>query len=252
MEDRPDPAPAQYDLIHDTEWDWLVILDACRWDTFAETAALEGELTAADNGGIGFTSVWFSEMFPDEYDLALFNPQPIHHFEGGPSYDERAHFAFVPGMTEFEWDPETATIPPAHVVDVVTAYLGGAVEQRLEALGYAASDVPNRGVIRFMQPHPPFREMVELTKGRADRHQKVAQAIAAGDITVEDVRAAYADNLEWALTVIAEDLLGALEGDVVVTADHGELLGENGEWFHRGDLGEYSAISLVPWFEVAR
>jgi len=40
-----------------------------------------------------------------------------------------------------------------------------------------------------------------------------------------------------------------LEGEIIVTADHGELLGENGEWGH--PIGsEKPALRGVPWLEV--
>ena len=40
-----------------------------------------------------------------------------------------------------------------------------------------------------------------------------------------------------------------LDGKVVVTADHGELLGENGHWGHKIGL-ENTELLEVPWLKV--
>ena len=69
-------------------------------------------------------------------------------------------------------------------------------------------------------------------------------------IGVEGLRRAYAENLVLVLTRLSV-LLSSLQGRVVVTADHGELLGEGGRFSHGHGRREKLLIE-VPWFIVKR
>lgn len=262
--------PAQSDLIHgdDLEWDWLLLLDGARADVvgdeldgFLAYAEDEGhDLTtsfiSADNGGIGFTKTWFEQMFPATYQLACFNPQPIHTFQAGEeTYDERQHFALFPGMSEYDWDVDLGTAPPEAVVDVVKWYRENPVDDRLRALGYAdeasvGSGLADRGLIRFLQPHPPLRQLVELTGGRANRIRKTADALRSGALTEDELADAYRDNLHWVLSDGVLPLLDVLEGTIVLTADHGECLGDCGQVFHSGLHDKHDHLRTVPWVVI--
>jgi len=61
------------------------------------------------------------------------------------------------------------------------------------------------------------------------------------------LKIAYRENLKWVLGNIA-DLVTTIDGAVVITADHGELLGEYGLHFHT-DL-PLPQLRLVPWFTI--
>jgi hypothetical protein len=67
---------------------------------------------------------------------------------------------------------------------------------------------------------------------------------------VGGLREAYSGNLELVLRCAAE-LVGALEGVVVITSDHGELLGEGGSFSHGRGRSDRLLLE-VPWFRVAR
>lgn len=239
---------------------WLLIADALRADVAAElvpelvTLPEGGEVGVVDNGGHGFTASWFAATFPGEYRALFANPQPLHTFQTGPGYDERLHFDLVPSASEFEWDGELATCPPEAVMAVVRDWLGEDVPaelERLQALGYvedaaAAAAARTSGVVRFVQPHPPFRGLVELTKGRANRSSKLATAARAGEVDRETVVAAYRDTARWLLEGL-DDFVDDLEGTVVLTADHGELLGEDGLWLHGDEYADRPELRQVPW-----
>ena len=63
------------------------------------------------------------------------------------------------------------------------------------------------------------------------------------------LRKAYSHNLAAALQQV-RDLCMSIAGPVVVTADHGELLGDGGRFGHPcGDSS--SLLRFVPWFEVS-
>lgn len=56
---------------------------------------------------------------------------------------------------------------------------------------------------------------------------------------------AYEKNLEQVLEHV-EELSNILEGKTVVTADHGDLLGENGLYGHPGN-SNLKVLRKVPW-----
>jgi hypothetical protein len=76
----------------------------------------------------------------------------------------------------------------------------------------------------------------------------IKQRIDSGAITDDMLRRAYRDNLHLVLSEV-ERLVARLDCPVVVTADHGEFLGENGRYFHPNT--HHPAVREVPWFEVS-
>lgn len=56
----------------------------------------------------------------------------------------------------------------------------------------------------------------------------------------------YKSNMEWVLDKIEQDLIEDLEGKVVITSDHGNLLGENGFYGHDPG-GRSRPLRKVPW-----
>jgi hypothetical protein len=233
----------QKDRIDETEWDALIILDAGRADVFGNIYDIfdtlgGGDLDVVSNGGMGFTANWMAHHFPDDYD-ALFSHggQPIYSMEGGTTWDERAHFhGKIPPYTEYEWDELIGTCWPDEVNDIVRHY----------------ADPDDRIVVRYLCPHPPFPGLPELTRGRGNRTRQIAKAVRSGDISVDDVWDAYE---QWYLTGLeaADELAEWTNGTVCVTADHGECLGDCGQWFHGPTPGSHEPhdhLTDVPWLVV--
>jgi hypothetical protein len=76
----------------------------------------------------------------------------------------------------------------------------------------------------------------------------IKSRIQSGDITDEQLRQAYQDNLHLVLSEIKR-LVARLNCPVVVTADHGEFLGENDRYFHPDT--HHPLVREIPWLEVA-
>ena len=68
--------------------------------------------------------------------------------------------------------------------------------------------------------------------------------------TRETVMRYHEDNLRIALESIT-DLLDSLDGDVVITADHGEAFGEQGVWEHHIET-HIPPLVEVPWLKIDR
>jgi len=156
--------PAQSSRLAEVDWDWVLLCDGGRADIFEplcpDHLPEETAVSRAYNGGVGYTADWMAEMFPDSYEgLFVHGGQPIHSMQGG-DWDEREHFGTVPHYTDFEWDQQRNTCPPAEVNRVVRSHL---------------SD-HDGGVVRYLQPHPPFRQLPERTKGRSNPAGKPTSA----------------------------------------------------------------------------
>ena len=70
------------------------------------------------------------------------------------------------------------------------------------------------------------------------------------DGTRETAMEYHEENLRIALESIV-DLVDDLDGDVVVTADHGEAFGEQGVWEHHVET-HIPPLVEVPWLELSR
>lgn len=99
----------------------------------------------------------------------------------------------------------------------------------------------NVAVAHWMQPHQPFRARPEWWTGDGNLANLVNpdweadicvwQEARRGRFDTDDVWAAYRDNLRWALDWV-ERVQRNLDGRVLVTADHGNAMGEWGTWAH--------------------
>lgn len=207
------------------DWDWLVICDGGRADSFREMYPmfLEGNYETVYNGGFGFTPNWFNCHFSGEYDCTLFHGgAPIYAYTNNPpNYDEREHFKSVAPWEDFEWTESHKTCPPHTVTEAVKK-----------------SDA-TRGVIRYLQPHNPYRALPNIQGEKDARRQSHSQ-----------LKIAYHDNYKWVLKEIADKLIPILDGDIVITSDHGQCLGDCRQYLHGHQHHKHDHLVNVPWFEV--
>lgn len=68
-------------------------------------------------------------------------------------------------------------------------------------------------------------------------------------VGIHGLREAYLNNLRFVLEFVTE-LLESLSGITVITADHGERLGEMGSYSHGSEIPD-PLLYEVPWFEVS-
>lgn len=117
-----------------------------------------------------------------------------------------------------------------------------------------------------MQPHIPYlgstagniRNRVNLTgyryyttkKQKDNRGKTWWAALEEGDITEEEIKQAYSETLDIVISE-AMELIEILDGKSIVTADHGEMLGERGliqkRYAHPHDIYN-DQLRIVPWF----
>jgi len=227
----------------DADWDTLVVLDACRYDMFERQSDLPGRLERRQSRAS--TTVEFLRATVDGRDLldtvyVTANPQLYQH-----RAEIDADFAAVVDVWSGEgWDDDHGTVLPETVT---------------EAARRAAERHPHkRLVVHYMQPHYPFLGAETAFEGGdftdADGgHENVWVQRLRGDIDVsrEEIWALYEDNLDRVLPHV-ERLLSALDGRTVVTADHGNMVGERAfpipfrEWGHPRGIYTPELVE-VPW-----
>ena len=226
------------------DWDNLILLDAARCDYFEELNHIEGELRRETSRGI--TSMQFMDrnlVGRDLHDTVYITANP--HSDRIPEDT----FYYVDHLYARSWDDRIGTVQPQDVVD---------------AAREAHENHPNkRLIIHFMQPHRPYlgetaeklRERVNLQgAGSHNDGIQIWGAVKQRDVSVRGIRKAYAESLKIALNSTSE-LLDAIDGKSVVSADHGEMLGERILPFTSGVWGHTEGFSTrmlreVPWLVV--
>lgn len=252
----------QHELVHQREWDWLLVLDACRYDAFEALYEnyLDGTLqevrSPADQ-----TLEWVSKTWPDTYDLTYISSNPAINSEGIPGAEP---------TKDGDGDVVAAdqdSLPVnrfAKIVDVWDFGYDEAIEAvHPEAINDALRDVDPPCVAHYGQPQFPWnrgsqwadRRDVEIPGPRrakidpegSSREPRFSRQRVETHLGEEGVKYAYKDNLEFVLehvsTVVAE-----LHGTVVITADHGESM--PGPTAFPAGLND-RVLRAVPWLEVS-
>jgi hypothetical protein len=234
----------------ESDWDQLIILDACRFDLFKsvyDENPLPGTLDrrrSVESGTPGFLAKNFTE---DKF-------HDIVYVTGNPYVNTdlpEETFHAVESVWKDGWDDENQTVMPETMADYTIE---------------ASKKYPEKRIIsHFLQPHAPFVGDIKLGKretfaireqamGDSDastRHQTPFELLDAGEVTREEVWEAYRSNLELAWPAV-ERLLSELPGLTAVTADHGNALGERAWPFPIRVYGHplgvlIPALTEVPW-----
>jgi hypothetical protein len=225
------------------DWDTLVILDACRYDYFEDHNWLDGDLKSRTVGGNMSWEFMQNNFVGGEFhDTVYVTANPY----ANRLQDRTFHY------TDYlidEWNDDVGTILPEDV---------------REAALDTADEYPNkRLIVHFMQPHRPYlgpmadelRERINL-KGYRNQGDGVQiwGAVKERKVTKEEIRQAYGESLDIVLKEV-ESLVRSLGGKTVVTADHGEMLGERvlplttRVWGHSEGFST-RLLRKVPWLTI--
>lgn len=249
--------------IWDAEWDVALVLDAARADLWAEVAP-EYDLPSASTWSVGSASVeWIAKTFDDEYRDAWSHtghvtanphtghPPDFNTYTDGNVYPLRERgLPYLDEVYVDRWKTteDLPTVEPKYVTDrAMWAW------DRRERLGF------DQLLVHYMQPHIPFRSRPEWSPGWSNKLQfgkPLAQygkrddweQLRDGDLDADEVWAAYADNLRWVLDEV-QRWLETTDATVLITADHGNGMGEWGVYGHPPGNG-LPDLRRVPFVTV--
>lgn len=254
--------------IFEKEWDHLIILDACRTDAITEVASEYDFIEEVDTiWSVGSTSrEWIEQTFRESYrdeirSTAYISANPFTNLLTG----DRRKFEYPNAVGTY-----ADSLSPLHRLIQERTVTADELAH-IESLWVVDGDHPDDGhtsplpkkvtdhsikaarsgefdriISHYMQPHQPyfssslnFEELSELEK-HPIAHIKKGEK--------EEVWDAYLDNLRFVLDDI-EKLLENIDADVVITADHGELMGEMKMYGHpTGHL--HPSLRKVPWIRT--
>lgn len=275
------------------DWDYLIVLDACRYDYFAAMwkKYFEGILEKRISLG-SCTLEWCLESFKDYYpDVVYISANPyINSKIEIDGFDAKKHFYKIVDVWDFGWNRELGTVLPETVNKVAQSLVRKFPQKRF--------------IIHYLQPHAPYISLTFRSVGFPNpkmRHNRVltgiqnqydkeyfeklikiakffikaniAKAYARtllwkirellglpphtpmDDIRrkygVKGLRKAYSENLKIVLSQVARLCNGLLRCDfhkqIVITSDHGELLGERCKYGH--GIRD-SRVLEIPWLKI--
>lgn len=238
----------------DRDWDTLLILDCGRYDFFSEIVELPGTLSK-ERSLASVTASFVRRNFRGQtaHDVVYLSANPVV----GENQDCLDIYKFVGVWHDSEREKQgqenqRGLTDPEPVI-----------EKALEL----HDEHPNkRHIVHLLPPHVPhrFKDGTELP---SDSPYRNYEAVREGKVSRSEVREVYSENYESVIDAI-QPLIDEIDGKIVVTADHGELLGEGmprwmklchsrwGNQWHKYDFGHYSNIDVpelveVPWFELS-
>lgn len=249
------------------DWDNLIILDACRFDYFTSCNSLDGDRQYRISKS-STSKTFMKEHFVGErhHDTVMVSGNAyIRLIEDDGLHDIiPVEINPIREMAEFEsHKPDNCQLPE----DSYAVLPEDMVRETVEA----NQKYPNKRLVsHFMQPHLPFLGPtgLELHQRMLDKADEISgQRQRWGDIglklydyvdgdqlTLREVETAYTENVELVLEYVAE-LVDQLDGKTVISADHGELLGDRltplskRRFGHPGEV-RCEELCKVPWHVV--
>lgn len=275
--------PSQKEKIHqlvDEDEFVLIILDACRFDYFQRVYQdyFSGDLEKVWSEG-SKTPQWIPRTWSKYYDLTYVSGAPYmsdHRKDMlSEKYTPSEHFDQIEHIWATDWDGKRFTTDPTAITNAALTEIANSEKSRL--------------VVHHLQPHEPYIgdgsdgfletpeippwDMTETSLSAQEVYEfsnpkvidgkdinlprlSILDQIKSGDLTIDEWRTAYENNLRSALTEVKE-ITKHVDEDctVIISSDHGELLGERSELLNRilhmhpGDRID-PRLRCVPWLKV--
>jgi len=140
----------------ESDWEYAIVLDACRYDVFADVydEYLDGTLEKRRSLGSS-TPEWATRTLTGALDMTYFSGNPfinslgipLNELKWGASCDYEwtatEHLATVVDVWQEGWDDSLGTVPPDSMTESFVEH-------------QETVDDHDRAVLHYMQPHAPF------------------------------------------------------------------------------------------------
>jgi len=225
------------------DWDTMLLLDACRYDIFERRHDLPGRLESRISRG-SCTTEWFRGNFKNRQLTDTVYVTGHAQLYRNQDWLNTTFHDVVDVWADGGWDGEQGTVLPETMCD-----------RTFEAI----QRYPNkRLLVHFLQPHVPFVKVPTESSYRGvgdptGEELSVWRKLAENRLNLarEKIWKFYDRNLEFVLPIVRE-LLTTLKGRIVVTSDHGNMVGKRAwpfpirEWGHPRGLYTEQLVR-VPW-----
>lgn len=263
----------QTEMIHKGNWDILIILDACRYDFFKSVyndILPKGELKKLESPAT-WTLEWLVKTFNDyKNDNIVYisgNPQchslgenrSLHKRSEYLSFTGNEHFHKVVDVWNFGWDE---SIGNTHPKSINKAYMNNAIKHK-----------GKRFILHYNNPHLPYFSAKEKTEHHKYKRNNIENILCFllprllyydtremfglhpmnikeklyRRYGMDKIREFYKQDLQMVLHHI-KNLVNAVDLDIVITADHGEMLGEKFKYAHPHGNRDKEQIE-IPWWQ---
>ena len=217
--------------VFEKDWDVCFVLDACSYDVFRELSQLKGKLTKEISWGFN-TARWTVHNIREEHRDTIFlytNPW-VARIVGEENL--KKYFYYHEGLWKEHWSEQHRTVMAS------------------DALNKADFLIPRykdkKFLVFLLQPHDPFYATSDFKV--ADNSLRWVEDFYKGNTRPEVMVEAYKNNLKMVLHQIGEFQKKFKDKKIIITADHGESLGQYGVCYsHKG--GYLPWLVEVPWFE---
>jgi hypothetical protein len=223
----------------------IIILDSCRFDYFQQEISkfIDGDLkpvyTSATATKEYIQTIW-DGYYPDITYITALSAPTDHTFErDGDEYLPSEHFERFVHLWKICENKELGAVPPEEMTKA-------ALQQNDDKM-----------IIHYVQPHAPYigdyrlrQDNSNTTWGKSlqDIYKKIGRYdLDDKTISDRDLKKAYQSNLRSVLSSVHK-LVSQLDRPIVITADHGEMLGEGNRYIHGGFPTE--ELCKLPWYEV--
>ncbi len=273
------------------DWDYLIVLDSCRFDIFKEVYMdyineYDCILEKVKSAG-SCTGEWLVKNFDDFYEYEYISANPYINSIGYGLEENREwdynwvankHFSRIIDVWEFGYDEDIGVVHPR---EVNKAFFNQKANQSKTILHYIQPHTPYLGFNRYsdsgnlknIEPRTSFESVNEekILKNIRDRLGYFydntrffwfLRYILEGQMKGSTGEYLYRLSKEGKLIELYKEeielalwaisnILNELKGKIIITSDHGEAFGEKGIWGHPKEK-HISPLIEVPWIEIEK
>ena len=208
--------------IHNIKWNYLIILDACRYDYLKSIWIYNKVYKVKSPSSVTYR--WLEKVFPDKYPYYFYSANPfINSLNIGTwDYNANEHFIKVIDLSKFGWDNNYGTVLPETVYDY-------------------CQNAKLKSIIWFLQPHYPYISFKSKISYKEFISNKIVENFKS--YSYNEIREGYIYNLKLVIPYILK-LIKVLDKPIMITSDHGELLGEYNK------IGHYESLNVPELRDV--
>lgn len=229
--------------IYESEWDVLIVLDACRIDLLEEVSSDYSFIPSNVQSRRSVAScsrLWMDRNFSEKYSKEMGETVHVTSNPYTAGYLDDDWFYELDEVWKYSWDENLGTVPCRPVTD--------------RAIDLTRRHSAERFIIHYLQPHfpsipDPLGSSINIETFGEDWNS-VWNRLQQKEVDKQRVWESYKENLRYVLDDVELLLDNIKPGKIVITADHANAFGEWGQYGHPPHR-PISVLRQVPWIEVS-